>query len=54
MIARFAALPNDSDMQFRSGWISYNPTRAEWLSGERRVRCFIYFAEAHLASGRAR
>jgi hypothetical protein len=47
-IARFAALPNDSDLQYRSGWISYNPTRSEWLSGERRVRCFLYFAERTL------
>ncbi|MET8149542.1 septum formation family protein, partial [Actinoplanes sp. NPDC005259] len=44
-IARFAGLPDDSELQFRSGWISYNPTRAEWLSGERLVRCFIYFSE---------
>jgi hypothetical protein len=44
-IARFAKLPDDSDLQYRSGWISYNPTRSEWLFGERRVRCFIYFAE---------
>jgi hypothetical protein len=44
VIARFARLPDDSDMQYRSGWISYNPTRTEWLSGERRVRCFLYFA----------
>ncbi|BCJ55767.1 hypothetical protein Asp14428_72420 [Actinoplanes sp. NBRC 14428] len=45
VIARFAALPDDADMQYRSGWISYNPTRTEWLAGERRVRCFLYFAE---------
>ncbi|AGZ44367.1 septum formation family protein [Actinoplanes friuliensis] len=45
VIARFAALPHNDDLQYRSGWISYNPTRTEWLSGERRVRCFIYFAE---------
>ena len=45
VIARFAKLPDDSDMQYRTGWISYNPTRTEWLSGERRVRCFVYFAE---------
>ncbi|OJF12385.1 septum formation family protein [Couchioplanes caeruleus] len=45
VIARFAGVPDDSDMQYRSGWISYNPTRTEWLAGERRVRCFIYFAE---------
>lgn len=43
-IAEFADLPDDSDMQYRSGWISYNPTRTQWLAGERRVRCFVYFA----------
>ncbi|MEV6596048.1 septum formation family protein [Actinoplanes sp. NPDC051346] len=48
VIARFAAVPDDSDMQYRSGWISYNPTRTEWLAGERRVRCFVYFAERTL------
>ena len=45
VIAEFADLPDDSDMQYRTGWISYNPTRTEWLSGERRVRCFVYFAK---------
>jgi hypothetical protein len=45
VIARFARLPDDADMQYRSGWISYNPTRTEWLSGERQVRCFLYFAQ---------
>lgn len=44
VIATFARLPNDGELQYRSGWISYNPTRTEWVSGERRVRCFIYFA----------
>ena len=48
VIARFADVPDDSDMQYRSGWISYNPTRTEWLAGEQRVRCFIYFAERTL------
>ncbi len=44
-IATFADLPDDSDMQYRTGWISYHPTRTEWLAGERRVRCFMYFAK---------
>ena len=43
-IAKYADLPDDNDMQYRTGWISYNPTRTEWVSGERRVRCFMYFA----------
>jgi len=45
VIATFAKLPDDADLQFRTGWISYNPTRTEWLSGERRVRCFVYFSK---------
>jgi hypothetical protein len=45
VIAAFAKVPDDSDMQYRTGWISYNPTRTEWLAGERRVRCFVYFAK---------
>jgi hypothetical protein len=45
VIATFAGLPDDADMQYRSGWISYNPTRTEWVSGEHRVRCFVYFAK---------
>lgn len=42
-IARYAGVPDDSDVQFRSGWISYNPTEDEWLQGERQVRCFTWF-----------
>lgn len=45
VIAAFTELPHDADLPYRTGWISYNPTRTEWLSGERRVRCFVYFAE---------
>jgi hypothetical protein len=44
-IAAFAGVPDDADMQYRSGWISYNPTRAEWQLGERRVRCFLWFSD---------
>jgi hypothetical protein len=43
-IARFARVPDDDDVQFRSGWISYNPTRVEWQQGERGVRCFLWFS----------
>jgi putative regulator of septum formation len=42
-IARFTGVPDDDDVQYRSGWISYNPTRTEWQQGERRVRCFLWF-----------
>jgi hypothetical protein len=47
-IATFAGVPDDANMQYRSGWISYNPTRAEWQLGERRVRCFLWFSDRTL------
>jgi hypothetical protein len=47
-IAEYTGVPDDSDMQYRSGWISYNPTRAEWQRGERRVRCFLWFSDRTL------
>jgi hypothetical protein len=48
VIAKYADLPDDADMQYRSGWISYNPSRAEWQLGERRVRCFLWFSDRTL------
>lgn len=42
-IATFTAVPDDADVQYRSGWISYPPTEAEWAFGERGVRCFLWF-----------
>ena len=47
-IARFTGVPDDDDVQFRTGWISYNPTRGEWQQGERRVRCFLWFSDRTL------
>jgi hypothetical protein len=38
-------VPDDEDVQFRAGWISYHPTRTEWQQGERRVRCFLWFSD---------
>jgi Septum formation len=48
VIAKYTGVPDDSDMQYRSGWISYNPTRAQWQLGERRVRCFLWFSDRTL------
>ena len=48
VIARYTGVPDDEDLQYRSGWISYNPTRTEWRLGERRVRCFLWFSDRTL------
>lgn len=41
-IARFAKVPNDSDLKFRTGWISFPPDRAAWQLGDHAVRCFLW------------
>lgn len=48
VIARYTGVPDDTDVQFRSGWISYNPTRDEWQQGERGVRCFLWLNDEQL------
>lgn len=48
VIAGYTGVPDDAEMQYRSGWISYNPTRAQWQLGERRVRCFLWFSDRTL------
>ncbi|GGL13292.1 septum formation family protein [Mangrovihabitans endophyticus] len=48
VIARFTGVPDDDDVQYRVGWISYHPTKPEWQQGERRVRCFLWFRERTL------
>lgn len=47
-IATFTGVPDDDNVQYRSGWISFNPTRTEWQQGERRVRCFLWFRGGEL------
>jgi hypothetical protein len=47
-IATFASVPDDSDMKYRSGWISFIPSRAQWEQGERGVRCFLWFGDRWL------
>jgi hypothetical protein len=47
-IADYTGVPDDGDVQYRAGWISFNPTRTEWQYGERRVRCFLWLSDRKL------
>ena len=49
VIARYTGVPDDGNMQYRTGWISYNPTEGEWSQGERGVRCFLWFDDKQVS-----
>jgi hypothetical protein len=48
VIAVFAGLPLDANLQYRSGWIASNPTEHEWARGERGVRCLLWVDDRSL------
>ncbi|MEV4759898.1 septum formation family protein [Micromonospora sp. NPDC049559] len=48
VIAGFAKVPDDGDLQYRAGSIYYPPSREEWLAGDRGVRCFLWVGDRTL------
>ncbi len=44
VIARYAKVPNDANLQYRVGWIAYNPTEEEWDRGVRDLQCFLWLS----------
>jgi hypothetical protein len=42
VIARFAKVPNDRNIRYRTGSIFYNPGEDEWAAGDRGVKCFLW------------
>ncbi|PZG20215.1 hypothetical protein C1I95_10080 [Micromonospora craterilacus] len=45
VIAKFAKLPDDGNLQYRVGTIVYHPGQDEWRSGNRGVQCFLWSKE---------
>jgi hypothetical protein len=41
-IARFAKVPNDSDLPSRVGWLGFPPDDTAWEMGDRAIRCFLW------------
>ena len=48
VIASFAKVPNDGDLRYRTGWISYYPREDEWNAGNRGVQCFVWTNDRNL------
>ncbi|MFC0528544.1 septum formation family protein [Phytohabitans kaempferiae] len=48
VVAKWAKVPNDSNIQFRTGTIIYYPTADEWADGNRGVQCFLWVSGQNL------
>lgn len=42
VVASYAKVPNDANMQYRAGTIYYYPTDLDWGHGDRGVKCFLW------------
>lgn len=48
VVAKYAKIPNDGDIEFRVGTIYYHPNEAEWREGNRGVQCFLWVDDRDL------
>lgn len=48
LIAKYAKVPDNSDMQYRAGTIIYHPLEEEWKDGNRGVQCFLWLSDRTL------
>ncbi|MFY1632494.1 septum formation family protein [Solwaraspora sp. WMMB335] len=42
LVASYAKVPNDDDLQYRAGTIYLGPSMPAWSDGNRTVRCFVW------------
>lgn len=47
LIAEYAGVPR-SDVEYRSGYIYYEPREEQWLTGNRGVQCFLWLHDRNL------
>ncbi|MET8234554.1 septum formation family protein [Micromonospora sp. NPDC005298] len=48
MTAKFAKVPDNSQLDFRAGTIYYQPYEQEWKNGNRGVQCFLWISDRDL------
>ncbi|MEU4774394.1 septum formation family protein [Micromonospora sp. NPDC023644] len=48
LIAKFARVPDNGDLQYRAGSIYYHPFEQEWRNGNRGVQCFLWVSDRSL------
>jgi hypothetical protein len=47
-VASYVKVPNDSNLKYRTGTITYYPSEEEWEAGDRGVQCFLWFSDRDL------
>ena len=45
VIADYTGVPDDENLQYRSGWLAFAPSRSEWAAGIRSIQCFLWLAD---------
>ncbi|MFR9776201.1 septum formation family protein [Micromonospora sp. MS34] len=48
LIAKYAKVPDNSDMRYRAGTIIYHPFEEEWKDGNRGIQCFLWLSDRTL------
>jgi hypothetical protein len=48
VVAKWAKVPNDGNIEYRTGTIIYFPDEEEWEAGDRGVQCFLWISDQNL------
>jgi hypothetical protein len=48
LIATFAKVPRNGDLDYRAGGIFYHPSEQEWKDGNRGIQCFLWISDRNL------
>jgi len=46
VVADYVKVPNDGELQFRTGTVAVPATEVDWAAGDRGVRCYLYLKDA--------
>jgi hypothetical protein len=47
-IADYTGVPDDENLQYRTGWLAFAPSRSEWEAGIRSIQCFLWLADENM------
>ena len=48
-VASYAGVPDDDDLEYRTGTLAFAPEEWQWAMGERGVRCFLWIDDGKVS-----